>query len=66
MELIVPVRSSAETKYFDWPGAANHRYSLAVPGVVMITGFDEMERPVPYKPTSLIGAGLQPGGWQMA
>ena len=62
VEPTVPVSSSTGTKYCDWPGAANHRYSLAVPGTVMLTGFEETERPVPYKPTSLIGDGLQLGG----
>jgi hypothetical protein len=32
----------------------------------MVTGFEEIESPVPYKPISLIGAGLQVVGWQTA
>jgi hypothetical protein len=37
-----------------------------VPGVVMLTGLEETERPVPLKPSSLMGDGLQTEGWQMA
>ena len=29
---------------------------------MILTGLEEMDRPVPFKPISLIGAGLQVGG----
>ncbi len=62
----LPVRSSTEAKYCDWPGAANQTKSLVVPGTTMSTGFDVMESPVPYNPSSLMGAGLHSGGLQSA
>ena len=35
-------------------------------GIVVVTGFDEIESPVLLRPTTLIGAGLQVAGWQTA
>jgi hypothetical protein len=32
----------------------------------MFTGLDEMERPVEFKPSSLMGDGLHEKGWQIA
>jgi len=52
--------------YCELPGAPNHAKSLAVPGTVRDTGLEEMETPVPFNPISLMGAGLQMFGWQMA
>jgi hypothetical protein len=66
VEPIVPVSSSTGTKYCDWPEPEPDVVAGGAGNVVMVTGFEEMERPVPYKPTSLIGDGLQVGGWQMA
>src|ERR1700677_1949413 len=66
VEPTVPVSNSTGTKYCDKPGEENQTKSLAVPGVVMVTGFDEIDRPVPLKPVSLIGAGSQVLGWQTA
>ena len=63
---VVPVNNSTAVKYCDLPGAANHKYELAVPGTVTVTGLLEMERPVLSNPTSLMGDGLQVVGWQMA
>ena len=62
----MPVSSSMEEKYCDWPGAPNQTKSLVVPGTMTLTGFEVMESPVPFKPSSLMGAGLQVGGLQSA
>ena len=66
MEPGVPVSSSIEEKYCDWPGAANQTKSLVLPGTITVTGLEEMESPVPFKPSSLMGAGLHSGGAQNA
>src|ERR1700733_9838517 len=66
VELGLPVRSSTEEKYCDWFGAANHTKSLVVPGTTTSTGFESMDNPVPFRPSSLIGAGLHKGGLQSA
>ena len=48
--------NSTATKYCDLPGAENHIYELAVPGVVMLTGCSRSKaRPVQ--------AHLIDGGW---
>src|ERR1700691_440696 len=66
VEPTVPLNSSIGTKYCDWPGDENHAKSLAVPGTVIVTRLDEIDRPVPFKPVTLIGDGLHVVGWQMA
>ena len=66
MEPGVPVSSSIEEKYCDWPGAANQAKSLVAPGTMMLTGLEAMDRPVPFKPSSLMGARLHAGGSQIA
>jgi hypothetical protein len=66
VEPTVPLISSTGTKYCDCPGEENQTYSLAVPGTVIFTGFDVIDKPVPLTPVTLIGAGLQVVGWQTA
>src|ERR1700733_15262561 len=62
---MVPVEKSIGTKYGE-PGLDTQMKLLFLPGAAICTKLLSTGTPVPRVPITLIGAGLQVVGWQMA